>query len=300
MNEIERAKAFRLFYLKQLCELSGNNTFASIPLIEINEKLGWDDTTCDAISTYLNHEALIDFPTFGTVSITHAGVKAIEKALNYPLKSTPGFPALVELPRIFLNPKTEDNKPSQDNIHILFLAADPTDASRLRLGEEFREIQEKLRLSKERERFELHPRFAVRPEDFSQALLDLNPQVIHFSGHGTASGELCFENQVGGIHPIEPDALASLFEQFANQVNCVILNACYSEVQALAIAKHIKYVIGMNKAIGDKSAIAFSIGFYQALGAGRSIEDAYKLGCVQIRLQGIPEHLTPVLVKNNN
>src|SRR6185436_3521793 len=33
-------------------------------------------------------------------------------------------------------------------ISILFLAADPTDASRLRLGEEFREIQEKLKLSK--------------------------------------------------------------------------------------------------------------------------------------------------------
>jgi hypothetical protein len=31
-------------------------------------------------------------------------------------------------------------------ISILFLSADPTDASRLRLGEELREIQEKLQL----------------------------------------------------------------------------------------------------------------------------------------------------------
>lgn len=53
----------------------------------------------------------------------------------------------------------------------------------------------------------------------------------------------------------------------------------------------------MNQAIGDKAAIAFSIGFYQALGAGRTTEEAYKLGVVQIRLQGIPEHLTPVLNK---
>lgn len=58
------------------------------------------------------------------------------------------------------------------------------------------------------------------------------------------------------------------------------------------------YVIGMNQAIGDKAAIAFAVGFYQALGAGRTIEEAYKLGCVQIQLQGIPEHLTPVLLKN--
>lgn len=77
-----------------------------------------------------------------------------------------------------------------------------------------------------------------------------------------------------------------------------MLNACYSEIQANALAQHIDYVIGMNQAIGDKAAIAFAIGFYQALGAGRTTEEAYKLGCVQIRLQGIPEHLTPVLIKN--
>jgi hypothetical protein len=53
----------------------------------------------------------------------------------------------------------------------------------------------------------------------------------------------------------------------------------------------------MSKEISDAAAIAFSVGFYQALGAGRSIEESYKLGCVQIRLLGIPEHLTPILTK---
>lgn len=181
---------------------------------------------------------------------------------------------------------------------ILFLAADPTDVSRLRLGEEFREIQEKLRSAKLRERFRLElPQLSVRPADISQALLDVQPQIVHFSGHGTSTGALRFENQTGQSQLVQPDALAALFEQFAQQVRCVLLNACYSETQARAIGKHIRYVIGMNQAIGDKAAIAFAIGFYQALGAGRTIEDAYKLGCVQIGLQGIPEHLTPVLIK---
>ncbi len=184
-------------------------------------------------------------------------------------------------------------------ISILFLAADPTDASRLRLGEEAREIQEKLQLSKSRDQFILHQRMSVRPMDISQALLDVNPQIVHFSGHGTSSGALCVEDRIGQIHPIQPEALAALFEIFASEVNCVILSACYSAAQAQAIAKHIRYVIGMSQAIGDKAAIAFSVGFYQALGAGRSIEEAYKLGCVQIRLENIPEHLTPVLIKSD-
>lgn len=193
----------------------------------------------------------------------------------------------------------QNGSKSQTNsvISILFLASDPSDASRLRLGEEMREIQEKLQLAKLRERFRLEQRMSVRPTDVSQALLDVQPTIVHFSGHGNAAGALCFENQTGASHTIQPDALAALFEQFTNQVSCVLLNACYSEKQAWAIAQHINYVIGMNKAIGDKAAIAFAIGFYQALGAGRTIDEAYKLGCVQIRLHNIPEHLTPILVK---
>jgi hypothetical protein len=53
----------------------------------------------------------------------------------------------------------------------------------------------------------------------------------------------------------------------------------------------------MNQAIGDKAAIAFTVGFYQALGAGRSVEDAYRFGCVQIKLQGISEDLIPVFLR---
>jgi hypothetical protein len=197
--------------------------------------------------------------------------------------------------------ETLNNYSSMDEsekVSILFLAADPSEAARLRLGEEFREIQEKLRLAKDRDRFMLElPRLSVRSEDVSQALLDIRPRIVHFSGHGTPDGAICFENRVGQTQPIQPDALAALFKQFADQVNCVLLNACYSEPQAKAIARHIKYVIGMNQAISDKAAIAFAIGFYQALGARCTIEAAYELGRVQIGLQGVPEHLTPVLIR---
>ena len=186
------------------------------------------------------------------------------------------------------------------NITILFLAADPTDASRLRLGEEIREIQEKLSQGKFRERFQLHYRMSVRPADLSNALLEIRPHVVHFSGHGTSSGELCFENQSGGTHLMQPGALASLFEQFSDQILCVILNACYSRVQADAISKNIRFVIGMDKAIGDKAAIAFTVGFYQAFVSGCSVEESYKLGCIQIRLQGIPEYLTPFIISNSS
>ncbi|MEO1430998.1 MAG: CHAT domain-containing protein [Cyanobacteria bacterium J06633_8] len=185
-------------------------------------------------------------------------------------------------------------------VKILFLAADPSNASRLRLGQELRDIKERLRIAKEPNKFQLEQRESVRVGDITQAIFDFEPQIIHFSGHGTNQGELCFENDLGQIQAVEAEALAAMFDLLVEQVNCVLLNACYSEIQAKAIAKHIPYVIGMNDAIGDKAAIAFAVGFYKALAANRGVEKAYKFGCVEIRLQGIAEHLKPVLYVKKN
>ncbi|MBD2440743.1 CHAT domain-containing protein [Nostoc sp. FACHB-110] len=189
---------------------------------------------------------------------------------------------------------------SERLIKILFLASEPTDASRLRLGQELREIQQRLQLAKQRDKFRLEQRWSVRPTDISQAILDVEPQIVHFSGHGTNASELCFEDELGKVKAVPPDALAALFELVSEQVNCVILNACDSASQADAISQHIDFVIGMNQAIGDQAAIAFAVGFYKALGANRSINEAYKFGCVDVRLEGIPEHLTPVIYEKKN
>lgn len=196
---------------------------------------------------------------------------------------------------------TSQRLESIENITILFLAADPTDQSRLRLGEELREIQEKLQLAKLRDKFTLHQRMSVRPTDISQALLDIQPQIVHFSGHGAMdNGGLCIEDKMGKSQLVDVEALASLFEQFTDHISCVVLNACYSEQQAKAIAKHVPYVIGMNNVIDDKASIAFTIGFYQAFGAGRKIENAFKFGCMQIRLQGLSDYVTPILIPRDS
>ncbi len=180
---------------------------------------------------------------------------------------------------------------------ILLLAADPGDLARLRLATEFREIQERLRLAVYRDRFTLHQRMALRPADLSQALLDLQPAIVHFSGHGSGAEGLYLEDDWGQGKLVTGEALAALFRTFADRTKAVILNACFTEPQAEAIAEHIDFVIGTRQKIGDDTATAFSLGFYQALGAGRSIEDAFTLGCTQIQLQGLGEHLVPVLLR---
>jgi AAA-like domain/CHAT domain len=184
---------------------------------------------------------------------------------------------------------------SDRQMRILFLTAEPTDTSRLRLQQELREIQQRLQLANQRERFQLEYGLSARLGDVSQKILDFQPDIVHFSGHGASTGELCFENTFGQVQPVKPQALAALFELVANQVQCVLLNACHSVIQAEAIVQHIPFVIGMNTAIGDRAAIAFSVGFYKALGANHSPEKAFKFGCVEIQLEGISEELTPVI-----
>lgn len=181
---------------------------------------------------------------------------------------------------------------------ILFLAANPQQTSVLRLDQELREIEAGLRRSQYRDRFSLEQRWATRPRDIQRALLDVNPQVVHFSGHGEGEQGLVLEDETGQPQLVDGAALAGLFELFANQISCVLLNACYSVVQAEAIARHIPFVIGMNQPVGDRAAVEFAIGFYDALGAGRNIEFAYKAGCSAIRLAGLAENRTPALTTN--
>ncbi len=182
-------------------------------------------------------------------------------------------------------------------IRILYLGAEPVDEARLRSGREFEEIRSQLEHSRYHERFRLEPRMAVTKPMLSQALLDLEPQMIHFSGHGMESGEICLENSSGYSTPVTPKDLSALFQECSDRINCVVLSACYSEKQAAALAKHIDIVIGMKKELGDDAAIAFAVGFYQGLGRGHRIEKAFRLGCAQAGMQDNPEAFKPIIIK---
>lgn len=183
---------------------------------------------------------------------------------------------------------------------ILILSANPKNTNQLRLDEEVREIKTALRLSKNCQQFEIVTESALRVNDLRRSLLDNLPHIVHFSGHGLGSNGLMLEDKLGEMQLVSSESLAGLFELFENLIECVVLNACYSEVQAEALFRHIDCVIGMNQAIGDKAAIEFSTGFYDGLCAGRSYRDSFEFGCSGISLQGIPESKTPQIKVRKN
>src|SRR5438128_10514755 len=97
-------------------------------------------------------------------------------------------------------------------VKILFLAANPKNSPQLRLDEEIREIHAKIRAAEFRDSFEIVSRWAVRPLDLLQAFNEVQPHIVHFSGHGNCSAELVLEDESGNAKPVSEAALVSLFQ----------------------------------------------------------------------------------------
>ncbi len=182
---------------------------------------------------------------------------------------------------------------------ILILAANPIDSVRLSLEREVTEIRTTLQLSANRTRFAIEARGAVCPDDVQKYMYDIKPQIVHFSGHGGGHEGLVFEDEDDRAILVPGKVLSNLFELFSDRVECVVLNSCYSIAQAQEIFKHIPYVVGMKREIGDLAARKFSQGFYRAIWDDRSIEEAFESGKNAMDLANIDESLTPVLLKRS-
>lgn len=182
---------------------------------------------------------------------------------------------------------------------ILILAAFPQDAQGvnfLRVDVEIREIEEAIRRALGRDQFTIQIATAVRPDDIRRKIAEEQPYIVHFCGHGTESGCLVLEDHNGRPQFLKLEALAALFRMHQQYVQCVLLNACYSEPIAEAISQHIGFVVGMNQTIRDRSAIEFAKGFYDHLGRGNPDDflRAFDEGILTIEFANLPDANLPV------
>ena len=170
-------------------------------------------------------------------------------------------------------------------VKVLFFGASPRGMPPLRVDEEIREIQQTIKQGRERDNIVVKTEWAIRPRDVTQALLDFQPHFVHFAGHGGGKeGSFAAEDDIGYAHIIPVDGLVQAFKAVGRDVRCVIVNACQTERLAQALAAVVPCVIGMRQPVGDRSAIRFSIGFYQALAAGKPVETAFDVGLAQLMM----------------
>ncbi len=189
--------------------------------------------------------------------------------------------------------------PQQEDKTVLFFAANPSQQAELKLKDEFAVISQKLQ---DTDAYELKSFFTGSTSEFIDAINQYKPSIIHFSGHGekgkakTKQDELAerlnvkFEDGAGlifhdrdkrGYQVLGTDAAKALFRRLKRsnpQINIVLLNACYSRPQAIAISENDIYTIGTKISIGDEVAIEFSDGFYKKYAETGDVVDAVNYG----------------------
>jgi len=176
---------------------------------------------------------------------------------------------------------------------ILFLAANPRGSHSLQLAEECAGIQRELKMTANRDKFCFESRWAVSIDELMRHLTELDPIVIHFSGHGGGSAGLVFQDEHGRPQLVSARALAMMVEVAAPHVRLVVLNACYSTVQAEVLRTTVDCIVGMDGAVGDEAARSFAIRFYGAIANGRSIGNAIAQGTAVLAAKQLPAEVLP-------
>jgi hypothetical protein len=159
---------------------------------------------------------------------------------------------------------------------VLFLGANPVFKDTLALDKEVEKMEGALRACRYRDSFLLERATALRPLDFASALLHHEPDIVHFSGHGTENGLVLLDDH-GMEVEVPTNRFGPIFELF-DGIQCLVLNACHSIAVALYVREYLPAsvpIIAMSDEVLDTNAIAFSKSFYEALGEGYDYHRAF-------------------------
>lgn len=180
---------------------------------------------------------------------------------------------------------------------ILFLGCCPPGTPQLDIDREMREVEQGLKLSKHRDRFDMEVLTAVQTGDIRRALLNHEPRYIHFAGSATdkpipapgSSGRqlapgLIVEDAKGGYITLQGTELARLFAMFPGTEG-IVLNACFTDQLAEDISQTLPWAIGMKDIITDDSAIIFAVAFWDGMAYGKGVQFAFDMGVSAIRME---------------
>lgn len=171
-------------------------------------------------------------------------------------------------------------------VKILFISSNPRDQEHLNLKKEFKEIQDIIEKSPQRDLLELFYEAEVQPRELIELFLKYKPDILHFTGH-SKSAKIFLINKQGDSTPVGKKALTDLFKELKGNMRIVFLNACYTAPQAKAIAQVVGCAIGITRDINDTTAIEFAASFYKMLASGSSVKSAFDASKTNLEVQAL-------------
>lgn len=151
---------------------------------------------------------------------------------------------------------------------ILFLGASPYKLPPLKIDEESDTIENIV--TKRHSKYEFKKEINVTNKKLTKAIRKLEPEIIHFSGHGEE--RFLITHKINGLpDQLSNEALCEIIVK-TKSVKGVILNCCYSQDLAdmLYNINHIDFVIGTTKRVLNDTCLEFSDGFYESFAFGKS------------------------------
>jgi chemotaxis protein histidine kinase CheA len=155
----------------------------------------------------------------------------------------------------------------------------------LRLDREVNEIQRRIRESKHRDAIRFVSRHAVKVTELMQALNEEEPDVVHFSGHGSQDA-LLFEGNDGQPLALSNENLSLLLQAAPRPIRLAVFNACESSIQAALACDFVDAAIGMDASVADASAKEFAGQLYNSIGFGHDLNLAFTQAKAQASLAG--------------
>ena len=184
------------------------------------------------------------------------------------------------------------------HLNVLYSTANPDTSKPLRVDVEMRQVQEAVRGSKLRDNIVLHYRPAADLQSIMNALNDIAPGIVHFSGHGYRGGI-----EVDNADVSRPSSKILTFDLLAKAIAAVdkppqviVLNSCHSAGAKKAFFPAARAVIAMGDSVSDLAATAFAAQFYAAIAAGQSLKAAFAQGVVAVGAASLTEVKTPQLI----
>lgn len=182
---------------------------------------------------------------------------------------------------------------------VLILAANLQDSKTFQLEKETELIRQRLQQSEIGKRYIIQTKDVTSIQDLSICLLQYEPLILHFSGHGNSDGEIILNDSQGEAQILPVERLAEVIYLLKGRVECVMLSACFSLEKADVLADHVRCVVGMDREIDDESAISFVGGFYQGLALDKGYYCAFELGYQEIKNLDLPSNKIPHFISRD-
>ena len=184
---------------------------------------------------------------------------------------------------------------ADEQIRILFLAANPKTTAPLDLDTEFNQIESALGETRNTTRILLQHRWKLSRDQLLDFLLQYRPHIVHFSGHGTEDN-LLLQDRDGNAWPLDRATARAAFKTTAHTTRMVVLNACYSRDVAEDVSEVVDCVVGMSQPVYDNTAIRFASALYRGLGDGLSVREAFDRARAQIGVSGLKGATVPQIL----